>query len=107
MGRWPQRDPKAMPFDPVQANRYSYAGCNPVNYTDPSGLDWEEDCFQGAVVGGITGWITGAIAGGITGAILGGPGGALGGAAVGAIAEGLGGAVAGCVGNVIIGQLED
>ncbi|MDP9372012.1 MAG: DNRLRE domain-containing protein [Chloroflexota bacterium] len=37
VGRWTQQDPKVMPFDPVQANRYSYASCSPVNYTDPTG----------------------------------------------------------------------
>ncbi len=39
VGRWTQPDPKAMPFDSAQANHYRYAGCNPVNYTDPTGLD--------------------------------------------------------------------
>ena len=39
LGRWTQVDPVPHTFDPVQANRYSYAACNPVIYTDPSGLD--------------------------------------------------------------------
>ncbi len=37
VGRWTQPDPKVMPFDVRQANRYAYAGCDPVNNVDPSG----------------------------------------------------------------------
>ncbi|MDP9372011.1 MAG: RHS repeat-associated core domain-containing protein [Chloroflexota bacterium] len=37
VGRWTQPDPKVLPFDPVQANRYSYASCSPTNFIDPSG----------------------------------------------------------------------
>ncbi len=39
-GRWTQRDPLNQVANlsvPADANPYAYAGCNPVNYTDPSG----------------------------------------------------------------------
>jgi RHS repeat-associated protein len=41
LGRWTQQDPllrAANPMQPAEANPYAYVGCNPVNYTDPSGL---------------------------------------------------------------------
>ncbi len=69
-----------MPFDPVQANRYAYAGCNPVNYTDPSGLDRDHEprttedqarewlrrgaygIVLGAGAGALAAWFTGSAA---------------------------------------------
>ena len=36
-GRFTQLDPH--PKKLLSANRYAYAGCNPANFTDPSGLD--------------------------------------------------------------------
>jgi RHS repeat-associated protein len=41
LGRWTQRDPLERTLNPVtppEANTYNYVGCNPVNYTDPTGL---------------------------------------------------------------------
>jgi RHS repeat-associated protein len=38
LGRWTQPDLIDQPEDPVQANRYQYAGQDPINLTDPSGL---------------------------------------------------------------------
>ena len=38
IGRWTQRDPLNQIRDPQQANRYAYAGDDPINSTDPSGL---------------------------------------------------------------------
>jgi RHS repeat-associated protein len=37
VGRWTQRDPLNLFQDPRQANRYAFAGDDPVNGTDPSG----------------------------------------------------------------------
>jgi RHS repeat-associated protein len=38
LARWTQLDPEAGDLkNPVSMNRYQYAGCNPVNATDPSG----------------------------------------------------------------------
>jgi len=40
-GTWTQQDPINAPLDPHNANRYVYAGDNPINYTDCTGLDTE------------------------------------------------------------------
>jgi RHS repeat-associated protein len=40
LGRWSQLDPKEQPTDPVQADRYAYAGNDPVNHVDPMGQDF-------------------------------------------------------------------
>jgi RHS repeat-associated protein len=37
VGRWTQQDPLSQAIDPKQADRYVYAGDNPVNVADPSG----------------------------------------------------------------------
>ncbi|GAB7038779.1 MULTISPECIES: RHS repeat-associated core domain-containing protein [Catenuloplanes] len=36
-GRFTQQDSLNLIGDPAQGNRYAYAGCNPVNYVDPTG----------------------------------------------------------------------
>ena len=36
-GRWTQQDPLDNPLDPNNANRYAYAGNDPVNNVDPTG----------------------------------------------------------------------
>lgn len=41
--RWTQTDPLNLFQDPRQANRYAYAGADPVNQADPSGLDIIDD----------------------------------------------------------------
>ena len=38
LGRWSQLDPKEQPTDPRQQNRFGYAGGDPVNASDPTGL---------------------------------------------------------------------
>jgi hypothetical protein len=35
-------DPITRLNDPSEANRYIYAGGNPINNVDPSGLDWRD-----------------------------------------------------------------
>ena len=40
-GRWTQTDPAERvitPTQPPEANVYNYVGCEPINYTDPTGL---------------------------------------------------------------------
>lgn len=36
-GRWTQQDTLDAPLDPTNANRYAYAGCDPINLSDPTG----------------------------------------------------------------------
>jgi RHS repeat-associated protein len=43
VGRWTQRDPlMGAATDPMSLNPYSYAGCNPVSFVDPSGRASED-----------------------------------------------------------------
>jgi hypothetical protein len=44
----------------ITSSRYAYAGCNPANNVDPSGLDLGDDCLEGALIGGLIGTATGA-----------------------------------------------
>lgn len=40
LGRWTQPDPlegRTNPAQPAETNPYAYVGCNPTNYTDPTG----------------------------------------------------------------------
>jgi RHS repeat-associated protein len=46
-GRFTQQDPLNQPFDPKQANRYLYAGQDPVNLSDPTGYDIFDDIGDG------------------------------------------------------------
>jgi RHS repeat-associated protein len=41
--RWSQQDPKEQPTDAVQANRYGYAGGDPINHADTRGTTIFED----------------------------------------------------------------
>ncbi|WP_368550344.1 RHS repeat-associated core domain-containing protein [Rothia sp. LK2588] len=80
-GVWTQQDSLDAPLDPVNGNRYAYAGGDPVNGFDPTGKFWEE--IAGAAVGSFTGAFiavpaalllpgAGAVVGGITGGCIGG-----------------------------------
>ena len=45
-GRWSQQDPvRGQLNDPTSLNRYVYAGDDPVNFTDPSGMSSDDFCF--------------------------------------------------------------
>lgn len=63
LGRFTQPDPSGL-----EANRYAYAGCNPINSTDPTGLatDWQ------GVVAGALGAVVGSISTGLISAATGG-----------------------------------
>lgn len=106
LARWTQQDPKVQPFDPVQANRYAYAGCNPANNVDPSGTNIDVEgyikaCTETGLEKGIVGGIGGAIAGAYVGGVAGGPIGAIGGAFQGATKGFWGGAAYGCLEGVV------
>ena len=47
VGRFTQLDPR--PSSITELNRYAYAGCNPTNFTDPTGMDSCPALFIGAV----------------------------------------------------------
>ena len=77
-GRFTQRDTLDAPLDPGNANRYTFAGNDPINYSDPLGLySWAQagsDCLQGAVMDAGIGLGLGLIAGpaGLAGSLAGG-----------------------------------
>ena len=54
--------------NPKPLNRYAYAGCNAVNYSDPSGLSPLSDCIALGIPAAIGGAIIGALATSATGA---------------------------------------
>jgi len=105
-GRWTQQDPLNQITDPSQADRYSYAGNDPVDFGDPSGLCEQaarlllHRCHEasfgtalgrlGHLIKKIAAPIAGCIAGGTAGAkygrlagVYGGLAGAIGGCAIG------------------------
>ncbi|MFE6450525.1 RHS repeat-associated core domain-containing protein [Nocardiopsis dassonvillei] len=90
-----------------EMNNYAYAACDPINNTDPTGLQTYGECMvTNVVVGfstaGIVGAVWGGVSGGVGGSVLGPAGtfaGVVGGASVGTlsgVAQGfIGGAIAG------------
>lgn len=93
-GMWIERDTLDAPLDPGNANRYAYAGDDPINNSDPTGRDFFTAAEQYittagtyAAGGGVVGGTIGCVAGGVTGAV--------GGSAV-PVAGTVAGAVAGC-----------
>ncbi|WP_181434750.1 MULTISPECIES: RHS repeat-associated core domain-containing protein [unclassified Curtobacterium] len=117
-GGWTQEDTLDAPLDPSNANRYAFAGDDPINNSDPSGKS-----ILGAVVSGavdalsVAGTAVGCallagvgclVAGIVAGAVFGGLGGIAGGAIDGdsgsALTEdGLEGAAAGAAGGLVGG----
>jgi len=63
-GRWTQQDSLEILADPSRANRYQYAGSNPVNYVDLAGTEVSPlVCIGvGALVGIVTGVAFGLVA---------------------------------------------
>ena len=60
LARWTQHDPKrGSLFEPKTLNLYAYVGCDPVNYTDPTGADYFDEIAAGF---GTVSVICGAIA---------------------------------------------
>ncbi len=49
LARWTQADPAQNQLDPTQWNAYSYAGDDPVNFSDPTGLISLADVGRGLV----------------------------------------------------------
>lgn len=93
-GRFTQQDPSGQ-----ETNPYAYTACNPVNGTDPTGLNSFGDCVrgsvrQGALIGMGVGFLQGVIGGGIAGSAAGGVG-AIPGAAAGGVAGAIGGTLTG------------
>jgi RHS repeat-associated protein len=92
-GRFTQIDP--LPQSVATVNRYHYAGCNPLRYTDVEGLDLGSDladdvtqCLRQGLIGAGAGAIAGAVLGALPAVISGGlsvAGGAAGGAVVGGV----------------------
>ncbi|MCT9620078.1 RHS repeat-associated core domain-containing protein [Curtobacterium sp. C2H10] len=58
-GGWLQRDTLDAPLSPTNANRYAYAGDDPINGADPVGR-FSADT-QGAILGGLTTLFVGAV----------------------------------------------
>lgn len=76
----------------LNANRYAYAGGDPINNFDPTGLFWEE--LAGAAVGGLVGALFAVPAGLLVPGV---------GATVGAI---IGGCLGGAVGSLVTDELK-
>jgi len=102
IGRWTQTDPIDSPADLRQANRYVFAGDDPINLSDPTGtlfgVSFKD--LKKSFTGCAEGAAGGAIAGGLGGAAVGAAGlgaGAGPGAAVGAVGGGVSGCFAGSV----------
>ncbi|MDR6573328.1 RHS repeat-associated protein [Curtobacterium sp. 320] len=96
-GGWIERDTLDAPLSPSNANRYAFAGDDPINSSDPTGRGFGED-LASTVIGGVVGV---AVAGSIcvaTGAETLGTG-----CALGAVA---GSTVGTAVGNASVGVLE-
>jgi RHS repeat-associated protein len=54
-GTWTQRDTLDAPLDPTNANRYAYAGDDPIDNADPSGALYLSQAAVDACLGGALG----------------------------------------------------
>jgi RHS repeat-associated protein len=92
-GRWTQQDPLSQYASPTAANRFLFTGADPINMSDPTGLDEEEleEGLENAGEGCAYGAAYGAYAGaaGPEGAVAGAAGGCVGGAAISVVKEGV------------------
>jgi RHS repeat-associated protein len=57
-GTWTQQDTLDSPLDPANANRYAYAGDDPINASDPTGAS-SLDCEVLGGIGGVAGLVAG------------------------------------------------
>ncbi|WP_431873103.1 RHS repeat-associated core domain-containing protein [Nocardiopsis eucommiae] len=92
-----------------ELNNHTYAACDPINNTDPTGLQSYGACMLenivvGFAVGGMVGMGWGAVAGAVGGSILG-PAGTLAGGVGGASVGMLYGVAQGAIGGVVTGAL--
>ena len=86
IGRWTQQDTLDAPIDPNNANRYAYAGADPINNSDPTGLYDLEGALGtigafaggGAGIGSVVGCVAGLFATPVTCAATGGAGAVIG-----------------------------
>ena len=64
-GTWTQQDTLDAPLDPANANRYAYAGDDPINGNDPLGLSSYPNCFYqaGEILLATGGFIVGVLTG--------------------------------------------
>ena len=69
-GTWTQQDTLDAPLDPTNANRYAYAGDDPINGSDPSGTYNTARGAAAFLAGLIGGAITGCIAAAVAGLFL-------------------------------------
>lgn len=95
-GTFTQQDAITHLGDPGNANPYSYAGDDPINQIDPTGM-WSWSGFGKATLGGGVAGAAGGCATGAVATIWSGPGAAAG-CGTGAAAGGAGGLVTGAVG---------
>jgi RHS repeat-associated protein len=52
-GAWTQQDTLDTPLDPINANRYAFAGGDPINGSDPTGNDDTQDYINGCGAGAL------------------------------------------------------